>query len=355
MGSDGTMIVYILSATVKTYTISTATTTTLPAFASGAGASGTSSRDIAIDDNGTIYASGLSTCCGNPDIVYSCPSGASSWTAEPEARIINGRKLTGGPGGQAWESVDLGSTFPETIYTRVTDNTGTHIWLDDERVKNSSSLNGNSVMMEVNAGTYKVTETLPNSTIYDLGRYNLYDPTGNTTGNVSNATTTVRPAYSEVVNVEYINEKLNPKVIDNGNCTTNILQSFDAGTGTGQFGTGTFGTPVEGTAYHYFNQANPQDGYYYLVKSINGNWFHNTNLTDHTGNSGYFYMVNASYAKDEFYRQRITGFGRDLTYRIGFWVANVSPPSPIKPKIRFGMQTLQGVIFGDNTTPEICW
>lgn len=359
MSSDGSMIVYILSATVKTYNISTGVTTTYPAFTttSGAGASGTASRDIAIDDNGTIYASGTTgntTCCGNTDIVFSYASGASSWTAEPEARIINGRKLTGGAGGQAWESVDLGGTFPETIYTRVTDNTGTHIWLDDERVKNSSSLNGNSVMMEVDAGIYKVTETLPNSTTYDLGRYNLYDPTGNTSGNVGNATTTIRPAYGEVVNVEYINEKLNPKVIDNANCTTNILQSFDAGTGTGQFGTGTFGTPVEGTAYHYFNQTNPQDGYYYLVKSINGNWFHNTNLTDHTGNSGYFYMVNASYAKDEFYRQRITGLTGDLTYRIGFWVANVSPPSPIKPKIRFGMQTLQGVIFGDSTTPEIC-
>ena len=62
MSSDGSMIVYILNATVKTYNISTGVTTTLPAFASGAGASSSASRDIAIDDNGTIYASGLSTC-----------------------------------------------------------------------------------------------------------------------------------------------------------------------------------------------------------------------------------------------------------------------------------------------------
>ncbi|HXL58369.1 MAG TPA: hypothetical protein VN958_19035, partial [Chitinophagaceae bacterium] len=230
MSSDGTMIVYILSATVKIYTISTGTTTTLPAFTttSGAGASGT--IDIAIDDNGTIYATGTTgntTCCGNTEIVYSYPSGAASWTDEPEARGV--KRLTGGPGGQAWGSVNIGSTFLQTIYTRVTDNTNIHLWIDDERVKNSSSLYGNSIMMEVDADIYKVTETLPDATTWDLGRYNLYDPTGNTTGNVSNNTTTIRPAYGEVVHVEYINEKLNPKLIDNGNCNTSILQSFDAG------------------------------------------------------------------------------------------------------------------------------
>ena len=195
MSSDGTKIVYISSATVKTYTISTGTTTTLPVFTttSGAGAVAADNRDIAIDDNGTIYATGTTgntTCCGNTNIVFSYPSGATSWTAEPEARGVE--RLTGGPGGQAWGSVNIGN-FPQTIYTRVTDNTGTHIWLDDERVKNSSSMYGNSIMMEVDANTYKVIETLPNST-WDLGRYNIYDPTGNSTGNVVTNTATVRPA-----------------------------------------------------------------------------------------------------------------------------------------------------------------
>src|SRR5439155_10214621 len=103
----------------------------------------------------------------------------------------------------------------------------------------------------------------------------------------------------------------------------------------------------------YFSQTSPQDGYYYLLKSIDGYWFSSPGVTDRTGNGGYFLMVNASYAKDEFYRQRITGLTENITYRIEFYVSNVSASSPIKPKIRFGMQTLSGTIFGDSTTAEI--
>mgnify|MGYP000039981216 CR=1 FL=1 len=99
-----------------------------------------------------------------------------------------------------------------------------------------------------------------------MGRFNIYDPTGNSTGNSTSNTTTIKVSYGEVVNVEFIIEKLNPKLVDNGNCNTSILQSFDAGNGARQFGTGTFGTALEGTAYHYFNQTSPQDGYYFLVK-----------------------------------------------------------------------------------------
>jgi hypothetical protein len=353
MSSDGSEIVYILSATVKTYTISTATTTTLPAFTTTSGAGASNTVDVAIDDNGNIYATGTTgntTCCGNTEIVFSYASGATSWTSEPEARGVT--RLTGGPGGQAWGSIYIGSTFPQTIYTRVTDNTGIHLWLDDERMKNSSSLYDNSIMMEVDASTYDVTVTLPDTT-WDVGRFNIYDPTGNTTGDATNKTATIDIAYGEVVHVEFINEKLRIKVIDNANCSTNILQSFDAGTDVGQFGNSTYGTALEGTSYHYFTQTSPQDGYYYLLKSIDGYWFSTPGVTDHTGNNGYFLMVNASYAKDEFYRQRITGLTENLTYRIQFYVGNVSVSSPIKPKIRFGMQTLSGTIFGDSTTPEI--
>jgi hypothetical protein len=278
------------------------------------------------------------------------PIGASSWTAEPEARGV--QKITGGVAGEAWGSVNIGSTFPQTIYTRVTDNNSVHVWLDDERVKSSSASYGNSIMMEYNAGTYKINAVMPDTT-WDASRFNIYDPTGNTIGNSTSNTTTIKVDYGEVVNVEFIIEKLNPKVIDNGNCNTSILQSFDAGNGTRQFGNGTFGTTLEGTAYHYFNQTSPQDGYYYLAKTTDGSWFTSPGVTDHSGNSGYFLLVNASYAKDEFYRQRITGLTENLTYRIQFYVSNVLPTNPIRPKIRFGMQTLSGTIFGDSTTAEI--
>lgn|GEM_PF-5695214 len=353
LSSDGSTIVYILSATVKKYDIATGTTTTLPVFTTTSGAGASSTIDVAIDDNGTIYGTGTTgntTCCGNTEIVYSYPTGATAWTAEPEARGV--KRLTGGAGGQAWGSVNLGSTFLQTIYTRVADNTGIHIWLDDERVKNASALYANSIMMEVNPDVYKVNAVMPDAT-WDCGRFNIYDPTGNTTGNSTTNTATIRPDYGEVVHVEFINEKLRIKVIDNANCTTNILQSFDAGTDSTQFGTGTFGSAVRGTAYHYFSLTSPQDGYYSVVKTTDGNWFTSPGVTDHTGNGGYFFLVNASYAKDEFYRQRITGLTGNLTYRIQFYTSNVLATNPIKPKIRFGMQTLSGTIFGDSTTPEI--
>lgn len=353
LSSDGAMIVYISSATVKEYNITTGTTTTLPVFTTTSGAGAASTPDIAIDDNGTIYGlgtTGNTTCCGNTTIVFSYASGASAWTAEPEGRGIV--RLTGGTAGEAWGGVNLGSTFPQTIYTRVSDNTGTHVWLDDERVKNASTLYGNSILMEFDANTYKVTAVMPDTT-WDVGRFNIYDPTGNSFGNSTSNTATISAAYGEVVNVEFIIEKLNLKVIDNGNCNTSILQSFDAGSGSNQFGSGTFGTTLGGTAYHYFSQTSPQDGYYYLAKTTDGNWFTSPGVTDHSGNNGYFLLVNASYAKDEFYRQRITGLTQNLTYRIQFYVSNVLPTNPIKPKIRFGMQTLSGTIFGDSTTAEI--
>ena len=336
----GSNIYYINGNQVYKYNISSNTRT----FLGSIGGGGT--NDIAIDDNGNLFA----LVDGGGAGVYRYSSG-TSWTLEPEGRGV--KRITGGPAGQAWGMAHLGN-FAQTVYNRVTDNTGTHLWQDDERVRNSATRNGNAIMIEVNPGIYTVKETLPN-TNWDLGRYNIYDPSGNTTANTTNQTVTINVSAGEVVNIEYINEKLNPKQVDNSNCERSILQSFDAGNGTNQFGTNTFGKPLEGTAYHYYQGNQPQDGYYYIVKTLNTtNWFSDGGkVSDHTGNGGYFLMVNASYAKDEFYRQRITGLTGSLTYRIEFYVANVSSTVEIQPNIRFGMQTLEGVIFGDSTTGEI--
>jgi hypothetical protein len=336
----GTNIYYINSNQIYRYNISSGNRTYLGSIGGGG------TNDIAIDDNGTLYA----LVDGGGAGVYRYLSG-TSWLLEPEGRGI--KRITGGPAGQAWGMAHLGN-FAQTIYNRVTDNTGTHLWQDDERVRNSNTGNGNAIMIEVNPGTYTVKETLPN-TNWELGRYNIYDPSGNTTANTTSQTVTINVSAGEVVNIEYINEKLNPKQVDNSNCERSILQSFDAGNGANQFGTNTFGKPLEGTAYHYYEGNQPQDGYYYIVKSLNTtNWFSNGGgVSDHTGNGGYLLMVNASYAKDEFYRQRITGLAGSLTYRIEFYVANVSSTVEIQPNIRFGMQTLDGVIFGDSTTGEI--
>ncbi|MFX6307553.1 hypothetical protein ABTF95_18340, partial [Acinetobacter baumannii] len=83
----------------------------------------------------------------------------------------------------------------------------------------------NGIMIAVSPGTYTVTETLPSST-YDLGRFNIYDPQGNTTSSVNTQTITFVVAQNEVVFGEYVNEKLNPKAIAL-TCSFQYLQTFD--------------------------------------------------------------------------------------------------------------------------------
>jgi uncharacterized protein YjdB len=352
MNSTGTSIAFTYNNAVRTIAFSTTTAGTGTSLNFATYSTGTAGiQDIAYDDNGVIYATGATTTNGNSDIVYSYSG--TTWTAEPEARGI--KRLTGGAGGQAWGAVNLGS-FPETIWTRAIDNLGDHVWLDDERV--TTSQNVNSIMIEVPAGTYTVTETLPSSS-WDVGRFNVYDPTGNSTGNVSTNSVSFNVSASESVNAEFISELLNPKAITL-TCTTQTLESFDAGTGSGQYGTGAFGTAVDGTAYHYYNAANggAQDGYYQVVKSLvsGTNWFSSSITADHTGTTtgtyGYFLVVNASYAKDEFYRRRVTNLVPGLYYTITFWVANAQT-NPIYPNVTYGLQDLSGNIVNSSTTGNI--
>lgn len=314
--------------------------------------------DIAYDDNGVIYCeanisvTNCSSTFGTP-IIFRWVSG-TTFTEEGAGRQLS--RLTGSAAGQMWGVSDYG--FANTIWTRATDNSSTVVWLDDERVRTAAGVtNGNSIMIPVTAGTYTFTETIPNSN-YDLGRYNIYDPTNNTSGSVGTNTVTINVAAGEVVNIELINEYLVPKSISL-TCTTQTLQSFDAGTGSGQFGTGSYGTAVEGTAYHYISSSSPQDGDYYLVKSTvtsggSQNWYTGGDvLSDNTGNGGYFLLVNASYAYDEFYRQRVTNLVPGLTYVITFYMANALTCNPIKPNIQYGLQDLNGNYLPPQTTGDI--
>lgn len=313
--------------------------------------------DIAYDDNGVVYCqanisvSNCSSTFGTP-IIFRWVSG-TTFTEEGEGRQLS--RLTGGPAGQMWGVSDYG--FANTIWTRATDNTGAHVWLDDERVRTTVT-NGNSIMIPVTAGTYTFVETIPNSN-YDLGRFNIYDPTGNTSGSVGTNTITINVAAGEVVNIELINEYLVPKAIAL-ECKTQTLQSFDAA----QFGTGSYGTAVEGTAYHYVSSTSPQDGDYYLVRATNtgtgGNWYSggdvitdHTVLLDPTNTNSYFMLVNASYAKDEFYRQRVTNLVPGLSYVITFYMANALTCNPIKPNIKYGLQDLNGNYLPPQTTGDI--
>jgi len=352
MAVAGDSIAYIqnTSATATTVGVISATTglgrtLTLP---TGTKAETYSGFDIAYDDLGTIYAILASPTTGDGD-VFSYDG--TSWTDEVQSRQVS--TLTGGAAHMVFGSnyEDQGSF--ENVFSRQVDNAGNIYWVDDDRVKNSSSLNSNGIIIAVPQGTYTLTETMPSG--YDLGRYNLYDPSGGTTGNVGTNTITFSVAANEVAFGEYINEKLNPKAIALV-CTFQTLQSFDAGTGTGQFGTATQGTPLEGTAYHYSGStlSLTDDGYYTLAKNYVGAHFGNSVVTaDHTGNSGYFLAVNASYSKDEFYRQRVTNLVPGLSYTLAFWAVNMSPTAPLQPNVTFGLQDSLGNIVNSTTTGAI--
>ncbi|HWB25943.1 MAG TPA: discoidin domain-containing protein [Chitinophagaceae bacterium] len=355
MKLDGSRIAFftyntIVPATVAANTSGTATPTNLTTLGSST-ATASNPWDIAYDDDGYIYVSAGNSASGLTG-VYSYDG--SSWTYESRSGDVTG--LTGGAGRSVFGvQTQLTSPADETIFTRIYDGpTNTTYWVDDDRVKSSSSLYGNGVMIAVSPGTYTIVENVPDG--YDLGRFNVYDPLGQSSVDVNVNTFTAVVSAGEMVFGEFINEKLNAKAIEL-NCTFQYLQTFDADNSspilTYTFGSNTYGTHVEGTAYHYWAQQYAHDGYYYLVKNTN-DWFNNTGLTDHTGNGGYFMLINASFQADEFYRQRVTNLVPGLQYTIQFYAANVTPTATtLEPNITFGLQDTLGNNVNTSTSGDI--
>jgi hypothetical protein len=345
------------TATAATFTAST------DAYGNSIGGAGTN-PDVAFDDKGYIYILAKSQIFNAGDAVYSNTSG--SFVYEPQSRAV--QRITASCGGQAWGVIADGTA--NTIWARNTD--GTHIWIDDERVRvtgvgytyktgggtgtgntntGSGVANGNVIMIPVVAGTYTVTETLPDAT-WDLGRYTNYVPaTSSVTTNVSTQQVTITVAAGDVVHVQYFNEKLSPKAIAL-TCTASILEDF----GVDATGNNTFGDTVQGTAYHYYPQGStgtptaPQDGKYYTVKDLS-HWFVTNGLQSHTNpGTGYFLVVNASYAADEFYRKRVTNLVPGLQYTITFYAANINFTTGttnirIPPNVSFGLQDQNGNVI----------
>ena len=355
--------------------VNTITTFTRTTDANGNNIGGSATNpDVAFDDKGFIYAMASSQIFNAGDAVYSNTSG--SFVYEPQSRAI--QRITASSGGQAWGVIADGTA--NTIWARNTD--GTHIWIDDERVRvsgvgytyktgggtgatNTNSgagvSNGNVIMIPVPAGTYTVSETLPDAT-WDLGRFSNYVPaTSSVTTSVSGQSATVTVAAGDVVHLQFFNEKLSPKAIAL-TCSASILEDF----GVDGTGTKTFGDTVQGTAYHYYPQGNgtptgataPQDGKYYLVKDLT-HWFINNGLQSHTNaGTGYYLLVNASYAQDEFYRKRVTNLVPGLQYQITFYAANVNFTTGttvvrIPPNVSYGLQDANGNFVASATTGSI--
>jgi hypothetical protein len=309
----------------------------------GRGAVSTSSyNDVAVDDNGNVYADGNDATGMGSVYRYN----GSTWTEEPTA--IHHSYFTCGDAGQAWAVTGITSIqqsayiTPSTVFTRTGDGSAT--WLDDERVQTAQ--NDNAIIIPVAPGTYTITQDNPSN--YNLQNIRIYDSTSGSTKNVAGNSTTIVVAAGQVTHVVFTNGLVSPTSLPLACGSTIMIENFGSGAA------GTNGAPLSGlTDYHYYNNASVNtitDGYYEMAQS-SAQW-NNASLTDHTGLAGgYFMIVNASFAPDMFYKRRITGLVAGTTYTIAFWAANISNSSPLQPNVIAGIaDTSSGTTLASAST-----
>lgn len=299
--------------------------------------------DITVDANGTMYD--IQADAQGMDAAYRY--NGTTWVEEPETGLHY--FLTSSDAGQVWiikgYTASQSSSFANqsTIYTRTGDGSGT--WLDDERVQ--ASQNDNAIMIPVVPGTYTISEASVSN--WNLQNITIYDSVSGSTTNVAGKSASVVVKAGQVAHILFINGLVAPLAIPSGCGVSNILQNFGSGAAN------TKGGPLTGlTDFHYYSSNTTPDGYY-SVTQTSIHWGNNT-LTDHTGlTGGYFLMVNASYAPNEFYRQRVSGLVLGANYVLSFWAANLSPSDPRQPNILAGIitDTLSGTILGSVSTGSL--
>jgi hypothetical protein len=313
---------------------------------------GTVVADVAVGDDGIIYA--VAALSAGPT-VYRYTGGyaaGGSWVQEPTSRLSD--NITGGGGGQLWSSAGSNnSTSPNSIWSR----TASGFWIDDEVIRTT---NTNAVLIPVPAGTYSVVEAAPSG--WSLGAIDVYDPTSNSSTNVSTATTSVNVAAGEVVHLVYRNFLIQSFPVVNTCSGSAYLETF--GTGT----TSTLGGALTGqTSYHHISASNQfmQDGYYLVASNTDqadprpGSTVYGSYNDHTTGNgTGRMMIVNASYDKGEFFRRRFTGLLPGTSYSFSAWVLNLNN-LPLKPNVLFEINdpatksTLSSVSTGNITTTGV--
>ncbi|MBS1975486.1 MAG: hypothetical protein JST13_14140, partial [Bacteroidetes bacterium] len=229
----------------------------------GTGAVSSSSRnDVAVDDNGNVYADGKDATGIGSVYRYN----GSSWTEEPTA--IHHFYFTCSGAGQAWAVTGITlaqqSTYatPSTIFTRTGDGSGT--WLDDERVQ--ATQNDNAIIIPVLPGTYTITQSNPVG--YNLQGITIYNSATGNTKNVAGNTAKIVVAAGQVAHVVFTNGLVSPTALSLTCGSTTTIENFGSGA------TGTDGGPLSGlTDYHYYNNTAENtitDGYYELSQSSTG-------------------------------------------------------------------------------------
>ena len=332
-GTDGN-VYKIASANPATATIVTA------APAPSSPSSPDYLRDVAVSNNGVIFTNYETSLYEN--FIFEYRGGA--WTHSRTSRGLHG--LTAGVDDQAWGINKVNNdVIDHSIFTRLSSGE----WLDDERVRVAHK--GNSIMIPLPAGTYKLSEVVP--TDWFNNDIEIFDPTSNSTFDLVNSEASINVAAGEVVHVVYSNSLKNSVNIPQV-CTKNYVVDF----GTGDT---VYGPPQQGfTSYHYSANGAVSDGYYTIVKD-NQNWFYaspSSVLISHTETDppgkGYYAIFNAAYEKSDFFRQTVTNLVVGTEYEFAFWVADVSPLSPIRPNVTMGiLNPASGLILGSVNTGNI--
>lgn len=272
-----------------------------------------SRNDVAWDDEGTIYSTGYYF-------------NGSSWVRDQT--MPNLVRVTGGTGRQVWGATSGGAggySPARTIFTRIASNGD---WLDDERVR--TTVNDNSIIIPVDAGTYTITESVPSG--WSIAGAQVYDPTNNSSTSLASKSVVVNVAAGEVVNVVFQNGLLIP-ISMKKQCIYQIVEDF----GTGP------NVPVNVTSYHWQQNTRSDDGYYAIGKTSAG-WPFST-LKDHTqgDGTGNFMIVNASFQADEFYRKRMTNLVKGVQYELSYWVASIG--GGINPNILVAVTDSNGTVL----------
>jgi gliding motility-associated-like protein len=114
------------------------------------------------------------------------------------------------------------------------------------------------------------------------------------------------------------------------------------------------------TSYQYVTGDCPADGFY-TVRNSSTNCFGSTwqnLLADHTGDQGYFMLVNASFQPSAFFLDTVRGLCGGTTYEFAAWVMNMLLPSScssngIQPNLTFTIERTDGTVLQTYNTNNI--
>lgn len=142
-------------------------------------------------------------------------------------------------------------------------------------------------------------------------------------------------------------------------CSPTVIFKEDFGTGAAATGSALSNTV---TAYTFDPTGSLADGEYTIRKTaapLDGSQIYPTWYTgfDHSGNSGYMMVINASFSAGKFYETRIDNLCSGTSIKFSAWIANLlklGVSDPLDPDVKFEIKSaVSGTVLGSYTTGKI--